>query len=80
MLRLAFGSNEGSEIRLRGYTVLVDREMMRVITKMALVVFWKLSPDAESPSQAWYRLMEKGTFEISRHCESLSRALMTWGG
>ncbi len=63
MLRLAFGSNEGSETRLMGYTTLVYNKIMHVIAKTALVAFWKRYPEAESPLQAWYHLMEKGSFE-----------------
>lgn len=36
---------------------------MHVIAKTAVVAFWKRYPDAESPLQVWYRLMEKGSFE-----------------
>lgn len=35
---------------------------MHVITKPALVEFWAIHPDAESPLQAWCRTMESGVF------------------
>jgi mRNA interferase HigB len=35
---------------------------MHVIAKPALVEFWIEHPDAESPLQAWYRLMKSEVF------------------
>jgi len=35
---------------------------MHVISKSALVTFWKKHPDAENPLQAWYKTMERETF------------------
>ena len=35
---------------------------MHVLSKPMLVEFWKKYPDAESPLQAWFRIMERETF------------------
>lgn len=35
---------------------------MHVIAKPALIDFWTRHPDAQSPLQAWYRLMESEVF------------------
>jgi mRNA interferase HigB len=35
---------------------------MHVIAKPALIDFWTKHPDAQSPLQAWYRLMENEVF------------------
>ncbi len=35
---------------------------MHVIAKSALVQFWSVHPDAESPLEAWYRTMESEVF------------------
>lgn len=35
---------------------------MHVIAKPALVKFWLIHPDAESPLQAWYRTVENEVF------------------
>ncbi len=35
---------------------------MHVISKSALKDFWATHPDAESPLQAWFKIMESKTF------------------
>jgi mRNA interferase HigB len=35
---------------------------MHIITKPALVAFWKKHPDAKLPLQAWYRIMSTQVF------------------
>lgn len=35
---------------------------MHVITKSALVIFWKRHPDAQRPLQAWFRTVESNIF------------------
>lgn len=35
---------------------------MHVIAKPVLVEFWSIHPDAESPLQAWYRIVESEVF------------------
>jgi mRNA interferase HigB len=35
---------------------------MHVIAKPALIAFWLKHPDAQSPLEAWYRIMENEVF------------------
>jgi len=35
---------------------------MHVLSRPALVMFWKKHPDAESPLQAWFKTMEREVF------------------
>ena len=35
---------------------------MHVIAKPALVNFWRIHPDAQSPLEAWHQIMEAGEF------------------
>ena len=44
---------------------------MHVIAKPALIEFWTRHPDAQSPLQAWYRLMESEVFRDFNHLRAI---------